>query len=122
MFFNLVPYQRFKDTKRSDNLRVGDVCLLSYPGKIRETYRYCRIIDTQPDQDGVVRNVTVSMRSRNKREQLQQIRSKKPVEIVVGVARLVLLCPAEEIKMMGDNLTEMTVNQIGNLSFDMQES
>ena len=40
VFYNMLPYQRYKDTKRFSNLKVGDVCLLSYPGKIKEKFRY----------------------------------------------------------------------------------
>ena len=39
VFPNLVPYQRFKDARRHRNIQVGDVCLLRYDGKIKDTYR-----------------------------------------------------------------------------------
>ena len=97
VFYNLLPYQRFKDTKRHRNLQVGDVCLLEYSGKIGEHVRYCRIDEVHPDEDGVVRNVTVSLRSRDAREKLMIYRSRKPLKMLVGVKRLVLICPNEEI-------------------------
>ena len=97
VFYNLLPYQRFKDTKRHRNLQVGDVCLLAYSGKIGEHVRYCRVDEVHPDEDGVVRNVTVSLRSRDAREKLMIYRSRKPLKMLVGVKRLVLICPNEEI-------------------------
>ena len=50
-----------------------------------------------PDEDGVVRNVTVSLRSRDAREKVMLYRSRKPLEMIVGVKRLVLICPNEEL-------------------------
>ena len=103
VFYNLLPYQRFKDTKRHRNLQVGDVCLLAYSGKIGESVRYCRVDDVHPDEDGVVRNVTVSLRSRDAREKLMIYRSRKPLKMIVGVKRLVLICPNEEIDSIETN-------------------
>ena len=98
VFFNLLPYQKYKDTKRYANIQVGDVCLLTYPGKIQETSRYCRVDSVHPDGDGVVRNVTILLRSRNTREKLMLYKTRKPMKMVVGVQRLVLICPSEEIQ------------------------
>ena len=98
VFFNLLPYQKYKDTKRHVNLQVGDVCLLTYPGKIHETCRYCRVDAVHPDEDGVVRNVTISLRSRNAREKLIMYKARQPMKMLVGVKRLVLICPQDEIQ------------------------
>ena len=98
VFYNLLPYQRYKDTKRFRNLQVGDVCLLSYPGKIQEKSRYCRVDAVHPDEDDVVRNVTISLRSRCAREKLLLYKSRQPMKMVVGVQRLVLVCPSEEVQ------------------------
>jgi hypothetical protein len=98
VFFHLLPYQKYKDTKRHANLQVGDVCLLTYPGKIQETSRYCRVNAVHPDQDGVVRNITISLRSRNAREKLILYKARKPMQMLVGVKRLVLICPQEEVQ------------------------
>ena len=98
VFYNLLPYQRYKDTKRFRNLQVGDVCLLSYPGKIQEKSRYCRVDAVHPDEDDVVRNVTISLRSRCARERLLLYKSRQPMKMVVGVQRLVLVCPGEEVQ------------------------
>ena len=50
------------------------------------------------DNDGVVRNVTISLRSRSTREKLMLYKTRKPMKMVVGVQRLVLICPSEEIQ------------------------
>ena len=98
VFYNLLPYQKYKDTKRHQNLRVGDICLLSYPGKVQDTSRYCRVDKLYPDEDGVVRNVGISLRSRDSREKLLLYKSRKPMKMDVGVRRLVLICPSEEVE------------------------
>ena len=102
VFFSLLPYQKWKDAKRHTNLMVGDVCLLMYPGKIQDKYRYCRVDEVHPDQEGVVRNVTVSLRSRNSREKLLLYQARKPMKMKVGIQRLSLICPQEEIKIQLD--------------------
>ena len=40
----------------------------------------------------------MSLRSRDAREKLLLYRSKKPMQMLVGVKRLVLICPNEELK------------------------
>ena len=97
VFFSMLPYQKWKDARRHINLKVGDVCLLIYPGKIKDKYRYCRVDEVHPDHNGVVRNVTVSLRCRNAREKVQLYRARKPMQMKVGIQRLCLICPQEEV-------------------------
>ena len=108
VFFNLLPYQKYKDTKRFANLQVGDVCLLSYLGKIQEKSRYCRVDAVHPDEDDVVRNVTISLRSRSAREKLLLYKARTPMKIVVGVKRVVLVSLSEEIQqqLVGGSVDE----------------
>jgi hypothetical protein len=119
VFFSLLPYQKWKDAKRHTNLRVGDVCLLMYPGKIQDKYRYCRVDDVHPDQDGVVRNVTVSLRCRNSREKLLLYQARKPMKMKVGIQRLSLICPQEEIQNQlnaasGNEVPEEGTKEVSN--------
>ena len=114
VFYNLLPYQKYKDTRRCANLQIGDVCLLSYPGKIQEKSRYCRIDAVYPDEDGVVRNVTISLRSRNAREKLLLYKARKPMKMIVGVKRLVLVCPTEEIQQQIEN-TSMSSMEVSGI-------
>ena len=76
---------------------MGDVWFLSYPEKVQETSRYCGVDKVYPDEDMVVRNVRISLRSRDAREKTLLYKSKKPVEMDVGVRRLVLICPSEDV-------------------------
>ena len=90
VFYSLLPYQKWKDAKRHRNLNVGDLCLIMYPGKIQNKYRYCRVDEVHPDQDGVVRQVTVSLRCRNSREKLLLYKARKPTKNESWSAEIVI--------------------------------
>ena len=61
-----------------------------------------------PDEDDVVRNVTISLRSRCAREKLLLYKSRQPMKMAVGVQRLVLVCPSEEVQqqLVGSGVDE----------------
>ena len=58
-FPTLLPYSRYKDTKRHQNLQVDDVCLVKYETKVMATYRLCRVSKLFTSEEGVVRTVEV---------------------------------------------------------------
>ena len=92
----MILSQRYKDAKRHKNLVEGDVCLLQYDGKFKHTCRPCIILETFPSEGNLVR--TVKVRFRPKRQCKHG--PYKPVsldELIVGVPRLVLIVPAEEL-------------------------
>ena len=68
-FPTLLPYYKFKDTKRHENLQVNDVCLVKYESKVASTYRLCQVTKLLPSADGLVRSVEVRLGSKkhNKR-------------------------------------------------------
>ena len=98
-FSSLLPFHGYKESKRHNNLRVGDVCLLKYENKIKADYRYCRVESVFPDDQGVVRTVNVKMRPRDNRDKALPYKAKAPVVMNVGVQRLVLIVPAEDIEV-----------------------
>ena len=101
VFFNLLPFRRYRDTLRHRNLAVGDICFLKYKGKIRADYRLCRVSEVVKDEDDIVRTVTVTMRSRLGREKPAEYRKKKPPQTMeTGVQRLCLLMPNEEFEQL----------------------
>ena len=89
VFPHLVPYPSYKAAKRSSNLKVGDVCLLSYAGKIRGTFKLCRVIKVWEDEGGVVRTVEVKFKTKGK-ETMEELK--------VGVQRLVLIQTVEDLE------------------------
>ena len=100
----MIPYQRqkIKDAKRHKNLQVGDVCLLQYDRKIKHTYRLCIMLETFPSKGNIVCTVKVGFRPRRQ----CRTTSYKPVqldELVVGVPRLVLIVPQEEMPKANTN-------------------
>ena len=97
VFPHLLPHNGYKAAKRHLNLRVGDVCLLKYDGKIRGTYRLCRITEIYPDDHGVVRTLMIAYRPKKKETSLPYV-PRTLDTMVVGVQRLVLI-QAEEDKI-----------------------
>ena len=63
---------------------------------MKADYRLCKVIKIKPGEDGLVRTVTVATRSRKKTEPADTCRG--PMHYLnVGVKRLVLIMPKEEI-------------------------
>merc|ERR1712236_2521 len=60
-FPTLLPYYRYKDTKRHENLQLDYVCLIKYETKVASTYRLCRVSKLLPSDDGLVRSVDVRL-------------------------------------------------------------
>ena len=94
---------------------------------IQERYkkksRYCKVDAVQPDEDDVVRNVTISLRSRNAREKLLLYKARTPMKMIVGVQRLVLICPTEEIMQQlvnTDKSSEMMSGHVEHIGNDME--
>ena len=115
VFPNLVPHQDYKKAKRHTNLEVGDICLLRYDGRIKDTYRMCRIAAVKEDEHGVVRTVEVQMRPRDSRDALLPYRSKQPILQQTGVQRLVLIVPAEQVKQLFDDQQHSSTQQVSSL-------
>ena len=92
-FPTLLPYHRYKDTKRHENLQVDDVCLIKYETKVASTYRLCRVSKLLPSDDGLVRTVEVQLG--NKKPTKRNLPGK---DLVTAVQRLVLLVPAGELQ------------------------
>merc|ERR1711895_360907 len=89
-FPTLLPYYKYKETKRYENLQMNDVCLIMYENKVASTYRLCRVIKLLPSADGLVSSVEV--RLGNKKPTRRNLPSK---DLVTAVQRLMLLVPAD---------------------------
>ena len=90
----LFPYKRWK--RKQNNLCVGDIVLLHYPGHFKDDYTLAKVTQVHPDEDDLVRVVTVSYRKRNPRESLTQYKSKPLISEKVAVHRLQRLDLADE--------------------------
>ena len=67
-----------------------------YPSSIKDVYRLARVVETFPDQKGLVRTVRVSYRKRDKRDTSLTYKSKPLTEEIVAVQRLSVLLPQSE--------------------------
>merc|ERR1711872_720288 len=92
-FPTLLPYYKYKDTKRHENLQVNDVCLIKYENKVSSTYRLCWVSKLLPSADGLVRSVEVRLGKK------KHSKRNLPSEcLVTDIKRLVLLVPAGELQ------------------------
>ena len=90
----LVPCKRWKEIKK--NLKVNDIVLMKYTGNLKDDYRLAKVTEVFKDKKGLVREVRVSFRRKDKREP-RDVYWKKPLSSeIVAVQRLCLLQAADE--------------------------
>ena len=95
----LVPIKRWKTQHK--NLEIGDIVFMYYPSSIKNDYRLARIVETFPDEKGLVRSVRVCFRKRSKNESAAEYKAKPLSEEIVAVHRLPLLLPySEQVKTL----------------------
>ena len=80
---------------------MNDVCLLHYPGNLRNDYRLVRVCQTYPDKKNLVRTVKVAYRKKDKRENPMEYKKKPLVEERVAVQRLSVLLSSDEQSLDG---------------------
>ena len=78
------------------NIQEGDIVFMYYPSSIKDDYRLAKVLETFPDQKGLVRSVRVGYRRRDKRDSGQEYKSKPLTEEIVAVQRLSVLLPKSE--------------------------
>ena len=72
VFPDLVPRTKWKQAER--NLRVGDIGILRYEKSLgSDSWRLARIARAAPDQDGLVRTITVQFRPCHVRDKRQEV-------------------------------------------------
>ena len=91
-FPTLLWQQKWHHLKR--NLQVNDVCVLSDSGVFRGEWRLCRVSDTYPDSNGVVRNVEVVVARRGDGSKLYQ--SQVLSKLKRHVSKLIVIVPVED--------------------------
>ena len=101
----LFSYKRWKDKK--ENMAVGDLVLLNYPGQFKDDYTIAKVIEVHPSKDGLVRQVTVTYRKRKSKESPLVCKSKPLIEERVAVHRL------HRLGLIDEELHQACVNQVG---------
>lgn len=103
VFSSLVPFKRWKNIEK--NVKPGDICFVKYENKVtRADYRMCRVKSVEKDEKGLVRTAKILMRPKKSKEKgLPYIGYKEDImdNKDMGIQRLVILCPAEEVKSVG---------------------
>ena len=90
----LFPYKKWK--KRQENIRVGDIVMLRYPGHFKDDYCLAKVSEVYPDEEGLVRTCQVQYRKKNPKEALKVYKSKPLISEKVTVHRLHPLGLADE--------------------------
>ena len=108
-FQNLIPYKKWKHAKK--NLSVDDVCLLRYQGKIGPgDYRLCRVVETFPDDQNLVRTVRVVVAQPNTKSPKLLKDNTKLRAMTVPIQRLVLIASKEIDDTAEDEKDAVVVN------------
>ena len=99
VFPSLVPYNKLRT--EFCNPQVGDIVLVHYQSQVSKgDYRLTRISAVHHDPHGIVRTVTVMMRTRDKREKVTanppHLKPKPHIELSLGTQRLAVILPMEE--------------------------
>ena len=83
---------------KRENFRPGDICLKgSSPSMKKGKYIICRVRETYPDEQGLVRTVLIEHRPQDSREPTLPYKSKDLRQEKISVQRLVLICRAQDI-------------------------
>ena len=100
-FASLLPYNKLKDQCRHKNFREGDICLLQYENKVKNTYRLCRVTKVKESKDGLMRTVKIKYRAKRKSKLLPNV-SVLLTSMDVAIQRLVFVVPSEAGEVMED--------------------
>ena len=90
----LFSYKKWKVKK--DNIKVGELVMLRYHKQFKDDYCLAKVTGVHPDEDGLVRKVTVSYKKRNPRESPLIYKSKPLISEQVAIHRLHRLDLADE--------------------------
>ena len=94
MLPTLFAHKKWK--KKQENLAVGDIVMLMYAGHFKDDYCLARVSEVHPDEQGLVRVVTVQFRKRNPKESKSVYKAKPLISEKVAVHRLHRLDLADE--------------------------
>ena len=73
---------------KQKNLEVGELAMLRYPGQVKDDYCLAKVVEVHPGDDGLVRQVTITYRKKNKRESPSVCNSKNMITERVAIHRL----------------------------------
>ena len=90
---------RTKWQSKHQNLQAGDVGNIKYTKKVGE-HDWClaMVESVDPDEDGVVRTITVAFRPRHKADTGKPYAPKTAKQMTIGVQRFAVLLAAEDMK------------------------
>ena len=109
MLPTLFSYKKWK--KKKENLVIGDVVMLRYPGHFKDDYCLARVSEVHADEEGLVRVVTVEYRKKNPRESKTVCKTKPLICEKVAVHRLHRLDLADEAAAYDEQVAGLDVGR-----------
>ena len=97
VFPDMVARLKWRSAVR--NIQQGDIGHIKYPkGVGQHEWRLAMVREANPDQDGIVRTITVSFRPRHKHDLAKPYKSKEAQTMTIGVQQFAVLMAADEMK------------------------
>ena len=90
----LLSYKKWK--LKRDNLKEGELVMLRYNKQFKDDYCLAKVTQVHPNEDGLVRKVTVSYKKKNPKESKEIYISKPLISEQVAIHRLHRLGIADE--------------------------
>ena len=87
-------------------MKVGELVMLRYHKQFKDDYCLAKVTEVHPDEDGLVRKVTVSYRKKNPRESPLIYKSKPLISEQVAIHRLHRLDLADEAVPVPDVVSD----------------
>ena len=82
----LLSYRKWKTIR--GNIKIGELVLIKYPGQFKDDYCLGKVIAVHPNEDNLVRKVTVTYKKKDSREPLSVCNSKSMITEVIAIHRL----------------------------------
>ena len=82
----LFSFRKWKVKK--ENIAVGELVMLRYPGQFKDEYCLAKVIKAVPDGDNLVRKVTVTYKKKNPKESPSICKSSAMITEEVAIHRL----------------------------------
>ena len=82
----LFSFRKWKVKK--ENIAVGELVMLRYPGQFKDDYCLAKVLKAVPDDDNLVRKVTVTYKKKNPKESPSVCKSRAMITEEVAIHRL----------------------------------
>ena len=86
VFPTLLSFRKWKTIR--ENIKPGELVMIRYPGQFKDDYCLGKVLNVHPDEDKLVRKVTVTYKKKDSREPLTVCKSKPMITEQIAIHRL----------------------------------